>query len=40
MEWLNTERASTSPSRSVTVTQTGTPPASVFSIRLTAEPWT
>ena len=40
IEWLKTERASTSPSSSVTVTQTGTPFARVRSILLAAEPCT
>jgi len=39
MEWLNTERASTSPSVNVTVTHTGTPSLTVRSMRLAAEPW-
>ena len=37
-EWLKPERASTYPSRSVTVTQTGTPPPVARSIRLADEP--
>ena len=40
IEWWKAERASTSPSTSVTVTHAGAPVTSAFSMRLAAEPWT
>jgi hypothetical protein len=40
MEWWNADRASTSPSISVTVRQAGMPAPSIVTIREAAEPWT
>lgn len=39
MEWWKAERAMTSPSRMVTVTQASTPSRNERSIRLAADPW-
>ncbi len=39
MEWWKPERASTSPSSSVTVMQTLTPASRFLSMRLATEPW-
>ena len=39
MEWWKTDRASTNPSRWVTVTQISLPPATVLSMRLAGAPW-
>ena len=40
MECSKTERASTTPSSSVTVAQTGMPSPSARTVRLAEEPWT